>query len=90
MLAVIREFEVENREDLEKLDLARGAKDTLEDLTDDEIETILQMVSEIAEDTLTDEGWLSDFLWHERETIAEWLGYSNFDEIMNRSDEEDL
>ena len=31
---------------------------------------------------------LNDFIWFEDDTIAEWLGYNDFDEIMNRSEEE--
>jgi hypothetical protein len=27
-------------------------------------------------------------MWFEDDTIAEWLGYNDFDEIMNRSEEE--
>ena len=30
---------------------------------------------------------LNDFMWFEDDTIAEWLGYNDFDEIMNRSEE---
>ena len=65
-----------------------GAIDTLNYLTDEEIETILSILEdcfygcgeEVTETTI------NDFFWFEDETIAEWLGYNNFDEIMNRED----
>lgn len=61
-----------------------GGADTLDDLTDNEIETII----EILEDCNNGEPWgetdLNDFLWFERDTIAEWLGYNDYEEIMNR------
>jgi len=60
-----------------------GAVDTLKYLSDDEIETVFNILSECYEHGfhLTD---LNDFFWFEDDTIAEWLGYKSFDEIMNR------
>lgn len=63
-----------------------GAADTLEDLTDEQIETIFDYL----EETEGDEGMsltsLNDFFWFERETIADWLGYSSYDQLMKRGD----
>lgn len=63
-----------------------GAADTLEDLTDDQIETIFQYL----EETEGEEGMsltsLNDFFWFERDTIAEWLGYSSYEQLMERGD----
>lgn len=63
-----------------------GAKETVEYLTDDEIDII--------EDYLDDgytysEEEINDFFWFERDVIAEVLGYLSFDEIMDREKEED-
>lgn len=30
--------------------------------------------------------YINNLFWFEEDTIAEWLGYSSFDEIMNRED----
>lgn len=58
-----------------------GGRDTLDDLTDEQIDTILDILeSEGTEYTLTE---LNDFFWFERDTIAEWLGYSDYDDLMN-------
>ena len=63
-----------------------GAADTLEDLTDEQIETIFQYL----EETVGEEGMsltsLNDFFWFERDTIAEWLGYSSYEQLMERGD----
>lgn len=63
-----------------------GAADTLEDLTDDQIETIFQYL----EETEGEEGMsltsLNDFFWFERDTIAEWLGYKDYEQLMERGD----
>lgn len=61
-----------------------GGRDTLDDLTVNEAQTIL----DILEDTKCPDEYytlteLNDFFWFERDTIAEWLGYENFEELMN-------
>mgnify|MGYP007038237277 CR=1 FL=1 len=66
-----------------------GAADTCEDLTFEEIQTVL----DILEDSMCD-GEMSltevnDFFWFERDTIAEWLGYDDYDELMSRDGEEE-
>ena len=64
-----------------------GAIDTLNDMTDNEIETILAYLEDIYPDGM-EEGELNDFLWFERDTIAEWLGW-NEDEDEDEDDEEE-
>ena len=59
-------------------------RNTLDYLTVNEAQTIL----DILEDTLcSDEHYtlteVNDFFAYETDTIAEWLGYENFDELMN-------
>lgn len=69
-----------------------GAVDTLEDLTDEQIETIMQMLEEgqplnsDGEPMMMSLTELNDFFWLERETIAEWLGYSSYEQLMERGD----
>jgi hypothetical protein len=69
-----------------------GAADTLEDLTDEQIETVMQMLEDgqpLNSDgepiamSLTE---LNDFFWFDRDTIAEWLGYSSYEQLMERGD----
>ncbi|MCM1162010.1 MAG: hypothetical protein NC412_12390 [Roseburia sp.] len=60
-----------------------GGADTLHDLTNAEIETILYMLEDIFSEgmSLTE---LNDFFWFERDTIAEWLGVKVYEDLMNR------
>ncbi len=61
-----------------------GAKDTVKFLTDSEmdfLESILE--TEIFPDGAS-ETEINDFFWFEDDMIAEILGYSDFEEIMNR------
>lgn len=63
-----------------------GAVDTLEDLTDDQIETIFQYLEESnGEEGMSLTG-LNDFFWFERDTIADWLGYSDYEQLMKRGE----
>lgn len=64
-----------------------GAEDTVEHLTLDELDTL----EEILEDSYPDgigETELNDIFWFEDDLIAEWLGYENFEELMNRGQEQ--
>ena len=59
---------------------------TFYDLTDEEIDEVLSILEDTIEDP--DRGMelteLNDFFWFDRDTIAEWLGYEDYDELMNR------
>lgn len=68
-------------------DFWSGAEDTVKYLTCDEIETIFAQLEEIYPEGMTDTE-LNDIFWFETETIAQMLGYDNFDEIRNREDED--
>jgi len=67
-----------------------GALDTIEELTEDECQKVLDIYESSlelgadGEPVAIDETELNDFFWFERDLIAEWLGYDSFDDIMNR------
>jgi hypothetical protein len=61
-----------------------GGKDTVEELTDHELEQIEQILEEIYPEGMS-EFEVNDLFWFERDLIAEWLGYKDFDEIMERN-----
>ena len=73
-----------------KDELWSGAKDTVEELTNDEFEQVMSILEDYyctdGSPTMTQ---INDFLWFERDTIAEWLGYKDFDAIMNRNTNEE-
>jgi hypothetical protein len=60
-----------------------GGKDTVEHLTESELEEIELILEDLCWEGLSEEQ-LNDIFWFERDLIAEWLGYEDFDEIMRR------
>ena len=60
---------------------------TISDFEYDELFRELKKLEELYPEGMTDTE-LNNFMWFEDDTIAEWLGYNDFDEIMNRSEEE--
>ena len=60
-----------------------GGKDTVEELTDSELELIERILEHIYPEGLS-AGELNDIFWFQRDLIAEWLDYKDFDEIMRR------
>lgn len=65
-----------------------GAVDTVNYLDHDEIVQIFEMLEECYPDGMS-ETELNDFFWFEDDLIAEWLGYSDFEELMHRNDNND-
>ena len=58
-----------------------GAKDTVKYLSDSEVNTVLSILDDCYSDGMS-ETELNDFFWFEDDTIAEWLGWSDFETIM--------
>lgn len=71
-----------------EFDFWSGAKDTVKYLTDDEIDFIESQLDELYPEGM-DETEVNDFFWFDDDTIAEWLGYDSFEDIMNRDKEDE-
>lgn len=75
---------------LDRFDAWSGGRDTLNTLIEkdlcDQLETMLE--NDIFFDGCTDTE-LNDLLWFERDTIAELLGFSDWDELENGSEEDE-
>lgn len=69
-----------------------GAKDTIAELTVDEMNSLERLIEEIFDggNELPTDTEINDFVWFERDTIAQHLGYDDFDELMHRNDEPNL
>lgn len=65
-----------------------GAKDTAKYLTPEELDTIEGILEEVCPEGM-DETEINDFFWFEDKTLANWLGFDSFEEIMFRDKEED-
>ena len=68
---------------LRKFDFWGGAKDRVKYLKGDELERIEQVLEELYPKGI-DETELNDLFWFEEDSLAEWLGYENFEQIMER------
>jgi DNA-dependent RNA polymerase auxiliary subunit epsilon len=84
---VNEDLKIYRESDLTDFEFWSGARDTVKYLTDDEIRTIGQYLEDIYPDGCTETD-INDFFWFEDDTIAEWLGYDSFEDIMNRDNEE--
>lgn len=74
--------------DLHNFEFWSGAKDTVKYLTWEEIDTIESILEDLYPDGV-DETTINDIFWFEEDWIAEMLGYNDFEEIMERDEEEE-
>lgn len=81
MILVTKEYET----DLHSFEAWSGGKDTLDDLTVEQIDQLEEFICELYSDGI-DETHLNDFLWFERDYIAEMLGFEDYDELMNENE----
>lgn len=80
-------MKIQSETSLKDFEFWSGAKDTVKYLTVEELDTIEAILEEQYPEGMN-ETELNDFFWFEDDTIAEWLGYDSFEDIMNR--EEDI
>ena len=78
-------MKIYKEERLRNFEFWSGACDRVKYLTDEELDTIESILEECNPEGMT-ETEINDFFWFEEDTIAEWLGYSSFDEIMDKED----
>ncbi len=71
---------------LENFQAWSGGKDTMDCLSHSELESLEQHLTELYPDGMTDTE-LNDFLWFERDLIAELLGYRNADAMLSQDGE---
>ena len=63
-----------------------GALDTVKYLTDEELDTIEEILEELNPEGLS-ETEINDTFWFGDDEIAYWLGYDSFEEIMERGEQ---
>ena len=66
---------------IRNFDFWSGARDTVNDLTYDDFDILEPIIEDMFMGECSDTD-LNDFFWFERDTIAEWLGYEDYDELM--------
>lgn len=77
-----------SEESLKDFDFWSGARDRAKYLNDDEFNQIELILEDLYPNGMS-KTQINDLFWFEDDTIAEWLGYGSFEEIMNRDEEED-
>lgn len=65
-----------------------GAADRVADLSDRQIETILNILEDAYPDGMS-ETELNDFFWFDDDTYAEWLGYRDAEQMWKRVGKDD-
>ena len=80
-------MKIYSEKSLNEFEFWSGARDTVKYLTEDEINQIENILEDCFPDGM-DETELNDFFWFEDDTIAEWLGYQSFEDIMYRENDE--
>lgn len=68
--------------DLTEFEGWSGACDTLAELTDEQKKELQNIIEELYPDGLT-ETELNDYLWFECDSIAQDLGFEDFEELIN-------
>lgn len=61
----------------------QGGKDTADDLTREELETLESLIVEFFGEEIPTDTEINDFFWFARDSIAEWLGYTNWEDLEN-------
>ena len=81
-------MKIYTEQSLKDFEFWSGARDRAKYLTDDQFDTIESILEDAYPDGMTDTE-INDFFWFEEDTIADWLGYNSFEELMEESNNED-
>jgi hypothetical protein len=77
-------------ESLDNFEAWSGGKDTLDVLIENgDCDAVECLIEELYCDDAPSQTAINDFLWFERDTIAEHLGYDSWDEYENRDDNDE-
>lgn len=75
-------------ESLRSFEFWSGAIYTASHLTVEELDQIEAILEDAYPDGMSDTK-INDLFWFEPDTIAEWLGYNDFEELTRRDEEEE-
>lgn len=81
-------MKVYTEQSLRDFEFWSGAKETAKYLTAKQMDTVETILEDLYPDGMS-ETEINDIFWFEEDTIADWLGYDSFDEIMEEVDSED-
>ena len=79
-------MKITTEKSLKNFEFWSGALDRVKYLTDEELDTIEEILEELNPDGLS-ETEINDTFWFGDDEIAYWLGYDSFEEIMERGEQ---
>lgn len=79
-------MKITTEKSLRSFEFWSGALDRVKYLTDEELDTIEEILEELNPDGLS-ETEINDTFWFGDDEIAYWLGYDSFEEIMERGEQ---
>lgn len=74
-------MKIYREESLTEFSFWSGARDRVKYLTDNDLKQIESILEDIYPDGI-DETTINDFFWFEEDTLADWLGYTDFSSLM--------
>ena len=80
-------MKISREENLYRFEFWSGARDRAKYLTIEQFDTIENILEDCYPDGL-DETTINDLFWFEEDTIAEWLGFDSFEDLIEQSQEE--
>ena len=81
-------MKIYTEQSLKDFEFWSGAKSNATMMTCEELDSVESELEELYPDGMTDTE-INDFFLFEEDTIADWLGYNSFEELIEESDRED-
>ena len=81
-------MKIYSEQSLRNFEFWSGAKYRVKYLSDEQLDIVENILDDLYPEG-TSETEVNDLFWFDEDTIAEWLGYNNFDEIMNEKDDDE-
>lgn len=75
-------------ESLSNFDAWSGGKETKDELTEVQLNQVEDFIGEVFPETPT-QTEINDFLWFERDAIAQYLGFSDWEHLNQEEEEEE-
>lgn len=72
--------------ELQDFEFWGGALNTIDELTEEQVKTVWEGLEEIAAAPMTETD-INDFFWFDTNTIAEWLGFADWEDFLQSKEE---
>lgn len=76
-------------ESLSNFDAWSGGKDTKDELTEEQLSQVEDFIEELYPDDPPTQADINDILWFERDAIAQYLGFSDWEHLNQDEDDDD-